>query len=150
MMVFFWSRIRAHFLTTRTIRHFLHRLCFLYNGEIILLERSISRSWLLLLDAHKMRERERKRVYVDGITLFFFYQSLFISLSLSLQNPSTGLNKKLNLSVTSSHSHTTQQHTSSSIVPDRKRPYNVSVDPARYRRVPDPDDANSGMLITFN
>ncbi|CAF3450027.1 unnamed protein product [Rotaria sp. Silwood1] len=58
-----------------------------------------------------------------------------------MYNPSTGLNKKLNLSVTSSHSHTTQQ--TSSIVPDRKRPYNVSVDPARYRRVPDPDDANS-------
>ncbi|CAF4704519.1 unnamed protein product, partial [Rotaria socialis] len=56
-------------------------------------------------------------------------------------NPSTGLNKKLDLSVTSSHSYTTQQ--TSSIVPDRKRPYNVSVDPARYRRVPDPEDTNS-------
>ncbi|CAF4354163.1 unnamed protein product, partial [Rotaria magnacalcarata] len=56
-------------------------------------------------------------------------------------NPSTGLNKKLDLSVTSSHSYTTQQ--TSSIVTDRKRPYNVSVDPARYRRVPDPEDTNS-------
>jgi hypothetical protein len=33
------------------------------------------------------------------------------------------------------------------LIPDRKRPYNVSVDPARYRRVPDPDDASAGMLI---
>ncbi|CAF4672704.1 unnamed protein product, partial [Rotaria socialis] len=41
---------------------------------------------------------------------------------------------------TSSHSNTTQQTSS---VPDRKRPYNVSVDPARYRRVPDPDDATA-------
>ncbi|CAF5010629.1 unnamed protein product, partial [Rotaria sp. Silwood1] len=57
------------------------------------------------------------------------------------QNPSTSTNKKLNLSVTSSHSNTTQQTSSS--VPDRKRPYNVSVDPARYRRVPDPDDATA-------
>ncbi|CAF5186334.1 unnamed protein product, partial [Rotaria sp. Silwood1] len=31
-------------------------------------------------------------------------------------------------------------------VPDRKRPYNVSVDPARYRRVPDPDDATAGNI----
>jgi DNA-directed RNA polymerase subunit M/transcription elongation factor TFIIS len=31
-----------------------------------------------------------------------------------------------------------------STVADRKRPYNVSVDPARYRRVPDPDDASAG------
>ncbi|CAF1645792.1 unnamed protein product, partial [Adineta ricciae] len=60
------------------------------------------------------------------------------------QNPSTGLNKKLNLSVTSSHSRTTpSQQQASSFGSDRKRPYNVSVDPARYRRVPDPDDANS-------
>ncbi|CAF1322639.1 unnamed protein product [Rotaria sordida] len=57
------------------------------------------------------------------------------------QNPPTSTNKKLNLSVTSSHSNTTQQTSSS--VPDRKRPYNVSVDPARYRRVPDPDDATA-------
>ncbi|CAF4239756.1 unnamed protein product, partial [Adineta steineri] len=55
-------------------------------------------------------------------------------------NPSTSTNKKLNLSVTSSHSNTTHQTPS---IPDRKRPYNVSVDPARYRRVPDPDDASA-------
>ena len=47
--------------------------------------------------------------------------------------------------MTSSHSHTTQQ--TLSVVPDRKRPYNVSVDPARYRRVTDPDDPNSSMII---
>ncbi|CAF1615306.1 unnamed protein product, partial [Didymodactylos carnosus] len=76
--------------------------------------------------------------------------------------------KKLNLSVTSSHSQcdennlysistTTTQHSTNpdndgrspskrantTTSNDRKRPYNVSVDPARYRRVPDPDDANS-------
>lgn len=56
------------------------------------------------------------------------------------QNPSTSTNKKLNLSVTSSHSNSIQQ---TLLIPDRKRPYNVSVDPKRYRRVPDPDDASA-------
>ncbi|CAF0754030.1 unnamed protein product [Didymodactylos carnosus] len=85
--------------------------------------------------------------------------------------------KKLNLSVTSSHSQSGENYLSSAstttpatgtfgireqfsntpdnderLLPtrtsttsgnDRKRPYNVSVDPARYRRVPDPDDASS-------
>jgi hypothetical protein len=69
---------------------------FSYNGEIILYiffssftywhltERSISRSWLLLLDAHKMRKREGEREREYGWHYFLFFstnQDWFLSFS---------------------------------------------------------------------
>ncbi len=87
---FFLSRTRAHFLTTITIRHFLHRFlfriteklfCFFFHTDTCPKDQFLGHGcyyWMLI-------KCERECVCVDGITLFFSTNRYsFLSLSLSL------------------------------------------------------------------